>query len=322
MIVFTRRRTGCLLAAILVVVIGVNALAYLHARALTHYAPSSGDTDSPDKLSWKQISKLFFTGATVSRPAIKDRPALWTWYSTHTIPSTNGVNLEAWYIPRRGASAIIVMFHGYGSSKSSLLDESAAFRALGYGTLLVDLRGSGGSTGSVTTLGYREADDVAAGVDYARTLEPGKPVFVYGSSMGAVAVLRALAVKGVRPAGAVLECPFDTMLSAIKNRFRMMHVPAFPAAHLVVLWGGVQFGYNAFEHDARAYAAKVHVPVLLIGGGDDARVTVDQLKSVYASLAGPKQLEIFEDAGHGGYLKDDARRWRRIVGDFIKSKER
>lgn len=315
---WARRRTWALLA-LAGAFVAVNALAFLHARALTHYVAAEDETEDAEDLSWEEMARVLFTGATVKRPEIKRKPAFWTWYETHTFPSTGGVQLEAWHVPYDGSPAIVAMFHGYGTSKSSLLDEARGFRALGYSTLLVDLRASGGSTGSVTTLGYHEADDVAAGVAYARKLEPGKPVVLYGSSMGAVAALRAMGALEVEPAAAVLECPFDTLLSTVGNRFRLMHVPAFPLAQLVVFWGGLQLGYNGFAHDATAYAAKVDTPVLLIGGGDDPRVTVDQLKKVYARLAGPKRLEIFEGAGHGGYIDDDGRRWRRAVSEFIEA---
>ena len=48
---------------------------------------------------------------------------------------------------------------------------------------------------------------------------------------------------------AVLECPFDTMLNAVRARFTAMGLPSFPGAGLMVFWGGWQHGYNAFAHN-------------------------------------------------------------------------
>jgi len=56
------------------------------------------------------------------------------------------------------------------ATKSDQLDEARAFHALGFSTLLVDHRGHGGSAGDWTSIGYHEATDVVAAVDYDRIL--------------------------------------------------------------------------------------------------------------------------------------------------------
>src|SRR5689334_22381190 len=126
------------------------------------------------------------------------------------------------------------MFPGYAASKDALLSTATAFRDMGYGLLLVDFRGEGGSTGTNTTLGVREAVDVARATDYAKQEWPGQPVILYGVSMGAAAVLRAVAVESVRPTALILESPFDTMLDAVHNRFNAMGLPASPASEMIV----------------------------------------------------------------------------------------
>lgn len=312
-------RGKIVLLMLLFLFLALNGLAFLHARAFTHYGTSSDHVKHVENLAWKDKLRVFLTGLSPSRPENTRKPWFWTRYSTHTYDSTDGVTLEAWYLPTRDAKAVVAMFHGYGTAKATLLDEEKAFRTLGYSTFLVDLRGHGGSTGSATSLGYREADDVAATVAYLHELLPNTPVVLYGSSMGGAAVLRAMAEKGVTPIAAIVECPFDALLSAVKNRFRMMGVPSFPLAHLMVFWGGLQFGYNGFAHRPVDYASKVTVPTLVIGGGKDRRVTLPQLRSVYARLAGEKQLLIFDDSGHGGYVDDDEKRWKRAVRQFVDS---
>ena len=113
--------------------------------------------------------------------------------------------------------------------QKSLLPEAAVWRELGYDTLLVDFRGSGGSSGQVTTLGYLEAEDVAAACNYARRQLGMTRTVLYGISIGAAAILRAVARGDVDPAALVLECPFDRLLSTAQNRFAAMGVPSFPA---------------------------------------------------------------------------------------------
>src|SRR5207237_2938162 len=126
----------------------------------------------------------------------------------------------------------------------SLLTPAAAFHEMGYAVLLVDFRGTGGSSGQETTLGVREAADVARAVDYTQHTWPARPLVLYGVSMGAAAIMRAVATEGVHPAALILESPFDRLLDTVANRFHAMGLPAFPAAGLLVFWGSLQQGYD------------------------------------------------------------------------------
>jgi alpha-beta hydrolase superfamily lysophospholipase len=69
----------------------------------------------------------------------------------------------------------------------------------------------------------REAEDVAAAFVYARESWPGQPIVLYGVSMGSAAILRAVAVEGVRPAGLILEGAFDRLLTT--SVFAHPHLP-------------------------------------------------------------------------------------------------
>ena len=164
--------------------------------------------------------------------------------------------------------------------------------------MLVDFRGVGGSTGSATTLGVREASDVAAVFAEAQRAWPGRPLVLYGISIGAVAILRAIASEGVQPTAVILESPFDRLLGTVENRFRAFGLPAFPAAELLVFWGSVQQGNNGFAHNPVDYARSVQCPALFLHGERDPRVTTAQATAIFERLAGEKEYARFPDAGH------------------------
>jgi hypothetical protein len=209
------------------------------------------------------------------------------------------------------------MFHGFAASKASLLPAAEAFHELGYDALLVDFRGSGGSDGYATTIGYREADDVAAACDYARQQWPDSPLVLYGRSMGGAAVLRALAVGELRPAAVILECPFDRLLSTTKNRFRAVGLPSFPAAELLVFWGGVQHGYSGFDHNPVDYAAAVECPALFLHGERDVRVAPAEAREVFDRLGSKKTWALLEGAGHENLSVARRDAWRAAVERFL-----
>jgi alpha-beta hydrolase superfamily lysophospholipase len=295
-------------------------MAYLHARAMTHFDPSGARTPRPEQLrAWGKI-RVVFTGIHVPRPRNVSTPATRGWtYETHHFTTSDGVNLEAWYMqakqqPSRGC---VEMFHGYISAKSALLGEAAVFRNLGYDVLLVDFRGGGGSDGDDTTVGYRESLDVAAAAKYAREHFAPRTLVLYGQSMGSTAILRAIAKDGVAPDALVLECPFDRLLSTVANRFTWMHVPSFPLSQLLLFWGGVRQGYWGFAHNPVDYAPAVKCPTLLMRGADDPWVREPELRSIYDRIATRKDLVTFDHVGHGPCLEHHDEQWRDAVSAFL-----
>jgi dipeptidyl aminopeptidase/acylaminoacyl peptidase len=190
---------------------------------------------------------------------------------------------------------------------------------LGQVVVLVDFRGSGGSGGDRTSVGYDEARDVAAAMRWARVdLRLDRPV-LYGTSMGAAAVLRAVAVEGVQPRALVLEAPFDRLLTTVRHRFEAMRLPSFPGAELLLFWASVQSGFNAFQHNPVDYARRVHVPTLILHGHDDPRVTEAEARAIYDRLPAAKVIEVFPNVGHGvtGVIPPET--WRDVVGRFLSA---
>ena len=312
----------CLLAAFVI----LNLLAYRHAWIMTHLAASGGRARSAE--DWRarrrpasvlQRVQLIVGGVTMERPTEPMRPdVLRLPYEVHAVAGDAG-RLSAWHVPRNEAAGLVVLFHGYGDSKSRLLPEARAFHELGYACFLVDFRGSGESDGDGTSIGYHEADDVARSVAHVRQRWPDQRLIVFGHSMGAAAVLRALSRRAITPDAAVLACPFDRLLSTVEARFAATGMPSFPAAQLLLFWGGIQHGFNAFRHNPVEYARAVTCPVLLLYGTEDIRVSRDQIEAIYQSLSGDKRLHIFEGADHYSLLLGRDEAWKACIADFLSS---
>jgi len=212
---------------------------------------------------------------------------------------------------------LVVAFHGYAASKSALLPVAAALRELDCATFLVDFYGSGDSSGDGTSLGYLEAADVAAALDYARGRWPGRKVGLYGFSMGSAAILRAIAVADADPDAIVLEATFDDLLSTAKNRFDSMGLPATPLAELLLFWGGVQWGFDPFTHNPADYAAAVRCPAMVLHGERDARATLDQGRRVAAAMGEHATFVANPGLGHMPGVIADRTAWKRDVGGFL-----
>jgi alpha-beta hydrolase superfamily lysophospholipase len=187
---------------------------------------------------------------------------------------------------------------------------------LGYDVLLADFMGSGGSEGLQTTIGFKEAEQVKRCFNYMRS-KGEKQIHLFGTSMGAVAILKAIHDYGLHPASIIIECPFGTLYQTVCARFQNMGVPTFPMAGLLVFWGGIQNGFWAFSHNPVQYARSVHCPALLLYGEKDPKVSRQEIESIYVNLGGPKQLRTYPNAGHENYLIKHKDQWGADVSGFF-----
>jgi len=189
---------------------------------------------------------------------------------------------------------------------------------LGWSTFLVDFRGSGGSSGKRTSLGWHEAQDVADTMAYVQAILHEPAPVLYGHSMGAVAVLRATAEYGVKPKAIIADATFNRLLTTTEHRFELMGLPSWPAAWLLIFWGGWQNGFNGFAHNPEDYAKKVTCKVLLLRGALDPTVTQADMARIGNALAGPKEGHQFASEGHDSSLSVDEAAWAAVVGPFLE----
>jgi uncharacterized protein len=306
-------------AALLGAVISINLVAFMQARAMTRFTGGGDRTAKPEQLSFFDAASVFIGGVNVPRPQNTRTPAaLDLPFETHRFSRGNGSTLEAWYVPGKDKGLIVLLFHGYAASKSTILNAARVFHELGYANLLVDFYGSGGSSGNETTLGVEEARDVAAAVDYVKQTWPNQKVVLYGVSMGGAAVLRAVATEKVNAHGIIVEATFDTLLNTGKSRFHALGLPGSPFTELLIFWGSLQRGFNFFSHNPVDYARSVNSPTLILHGEKDQRTTLEQARNLAQSFDGKARLIVYPDVPHMAIV--DARRseWTRDIRVFLQ----
>ncbi|MEM8779958.1 MAG: alpha/beta fold hydrolase [Cyanobacteria bacterium P01_G01_bin.49] len=297
----TRKR---LFGVVMAVFLLLNVFSYAGAYLMTHFS-SSG------------------RGLGMPRPTSSQLPTdIGLEYVTQRIPVSQNEWLETWFIPTRTSrsSGTVLLFPGNAGSKAKqLLAPTQVFHGLGYDTLLIDFRGVGGSSGNTTTLGVREAKDVALAVSYAQRSNLKRPFVLYGVSMGSTAIVRAIAQENVDPDAVILELPFARLLDAVRSRLKAISFPRFPIAELVVFWGSIQHGFNGFAHNPVTYANQVKCPTLLLHGKLDKWTTMAEINQIFQNLQGFKELVIFPNTGHSLLVTVDKDYWKRSVDQFLKA---
>jgi fermentation-respiration switch protein FrsA (DUF1100 family) len=285
---------------------------------MTHFSASGERTVRAEQLSILDSAAVFISGVNVPRPRNWITPAaLGLSFETHRFSSLSGSTLEAWYVPSKDERLIVVLFHGYAASKSTVLNAARVFHELGYGTLLVDFYGSGGSSGDETTLGVEEARDVAAAVSHARRTWPNRKVVLYGVSMGGAAVLRSIALESVNADGIIVEATFDTLLNMSKSRFHAIGLPGSPFAELLLFWGSLQRQFNFFSHNPVDYARSVTCEALVLHGEQDAGVPVERARKIASAIGDTAHFVAYAGVPHMAIVDAVPAEWTRDVRQFL-----
>ncbi|WP_255463011.1 alpha/beta hydrolase [Flavobacterium sp. LPB0248] len=293
----------------------INIIAYFHAYKFTHFTKDNSEkTKTPDRLTKFEKVKTLFLGVNNPKPKNKKVPN--QKYQTLRLKSNK--EIECWLIQNTNSKGTVILFHGYGSEKSSMLDKSDEFLKLGFSTLLVDFMGSGNSEGNQTTIGFKEAEEVKTCFNYvASTGETN--IYLFGTSMGAVAIMKCINDTNIKPKGIIIECPFGSMYQTVCARFKKMNAPTIPMAGILLFWGGIQNGFWGFNHNPSEYATKIHCPTLLLYGEKDKSVSRLEIDEIYKNLKGLKKLRIYKDTGHENYLLKNKTQWSQDVNAFLTS---
>ena len=292
----------------------LNVISCNHAYKFTHFAerntPKSG---KPEHLGFAEKLEVMFWGISNPKPINYHKPA--RAHETITIQSEE--KLETWLIEPDKSKGIVIMFHGYSGNKSGMLNYAEEFYQRNYTTLLVDFQGSGGSTGYQTTIGFEESTDVKASFNYIKDKYPNQEIILFGTSMGAAAIMKSVSEFDIQPDKIIIECPFGSMRTTTQKRFEAMGLPTFLLPDLLLVYGSIQNGFNAFSHNPAEYAKDIEIPILLLYGAQDRRVTRAETDEIYSNLNGEKSLGVFEKAGHENYLLRNSQEWEKEIDAFL-----
>ena len=238
-------------------------------------------------------------------------------YSNITLTTKDGLVLAGWYIRMPHAKGTIALFHGHGSEKSANLSQSNTFNEQGYSTLLIDFRAHGQSEGNTCTIGYREAEDVKLVYDYLKGIGE-QHILLYGISLGAATITKAIADFHLTPEKVILEMPFGSLPATVEGKMRMAGLPAEPIAGLLTFWGGAINGFWAFDMKPKEFVKQIHCPVLLQWGKKDKGVTETEIKGIYNNIGSvSKQLVVYENSGHENLCENEPDKWEDTIEAFL-----
>lgn len=245
-----------------------------------------------------------------------------------TIKSRYGYKLRCTLIPKNpqvrhedGRTRVAVIVHGHGENRCSSMKYAKVFRDLGFETIVYDQRNHGASDKALTTMGRREADDLATVCAWARR-RFGKSCLLgtHGESMGAATVMLHSAMDhGL--AFVVEDCGYSSLKRQLAYGMRTRyHLPPalllYPCMGVAWLRTGVRFSQ---VEPAEAVAKSGDTPMLFIHGDADTYVPFFMLDENYkAKRTGARRKVVFPGAAHAMSLLSDPERYAQEIKVFLQ----
>ena len=217
-----------------------------------------------------------------------------------TLTTGDGLALFAWYLPPSGTRPVIAYFHGNGGHIGYRAERLRWFAATGYGVLMPEYRGFGGSSGIPTETGLLA--DGAAALDFlAADGIASSRLVVYGESLGSGVAVQLATHREV--GGLILEAPFTSVAEVAQY-----HYSFIPASVLV-----------RDRFDSRAKIGQVKAPILVLHGERDRVVPLRFGRALFDAAPEPKEFWTAREAGHENLARYGA---LEVVADFLKRRVR
>lgn len=228
--------------------------------------------------------------------------------------------LGAWFVEGRPEEPVVLLLHGYAQSRQHCLEQAEVAAETGCSVLLLSIRAHGDSTGEFNDFGYGARHDVVAAVAWLEKHCPGRPILIWGQSLGSAAALYSAEELEGRVSGYLLECPFQDLRTAVRNRTRVYlprgldliaYTGLLTVAPLVLPDVDQLSPLNAAE------SMPPSVPVLILAGGADRRALPDEARAIHARLRGPAKLVVIKNGDHSQLLRADPIGYRAAVKEFL-----
>ncbi len=226
--------------------------------------------------------------------------------------SRDGRRMAGWYAPARNRAAVILV-HGTGAERSSLLFETGFLSQAGFGVLAVDLPGQGASEGR-TRWGVPERLAIGAAVDWLQTRGEVDPERIggFGISMGAYVLTQAAVLDRRLRAVALVSSPNEVVehnwLATAKWGL-LSQLPCYLALRA--------YGQSLDMAPNKVIGSIAPRAVLIVGGVLDPLVPAFMAQQLFAAADSPKELWLVPRAHHADFAQIAGPEYRKRITGFF-----
>lgn len=244
------------------------------------------------------------------------------------IITSEHANLKGWFIPAQGQkdtqSPLIILVHGWGSSKSRMLRYITPLNEAGYALLLFDIRNHGESEGIKALSVKTFRDDCIAAAQYAQQRKDINPhrIGVLAHSFGGfgsiLANTKQLDIKALVTDS--MPARLRTIMAAALKEYKLPYIPLGPIiAKLMFFRAGIS-GKEQAGLNVRQALSQQRSPVLLVHSKYDHYVPPTELDYLVESQEFDHDRIGYlyvESNGHRS-SETDPRFWEHVIPFFKK----
>ena len=268
----------------------------------------------------KSEAHKLITAPMETREFPEETPATYNLpFEDVTVQSNDDLKLVGWFVPSQNG-AVIIMQHGYKSTRKELLNEAEMMYRHGYGILLTTVRAHDHSEGELITFGKNEVNDMEAWYQYLLTRDDidSNKIGILGNSYGGMLAIQ-YASQNENIKAVVADCAFSSLNDTVSTSVTYFtDLPAFPFAPLIVFWAEQETGFKTEDINATKWIAQISPrPVFLMQGGADVVISPDSGQRLYDAAGEPKELWFDPELGHVGFDKERAEEFEQRVSEFF-----
>lgn len=245
------------------------------------------------------LAMIHFGFRAPRNPEKTDPGRLGLAFRTISIPTVSQKQLFGWLLPVPGATATMVILHGWGGNAEQMLPMALPFHQAGINVLLIDTRSHGRSDQDTFSSLPRFAEDLEKSIEWLKRTYPeySHKIALLGHSVGGGAVL--LAASRRSDIDAVISVSAFAHPEWMMRRFlKQTHIPA-PLITFVIRYVEWLIGYRYEEIAPINTICHIKCPVLLVHGKADRTVPIgDALTIERGCRRSNIRLLTIEDAGH------------------------
>jgi dipeptidyl aminopeptidase/acylaminoacyl peptidase len=227
------------------------------------------------------------------------------------LETPDGLSLSGWWLPPRNGK-VVLLLGGLGATRDSMLPEAYFLAEQGYGALSIDYRHC---VGKISTLGYREVNELKAMTSFALQQQGVNQLAVLGFSVGGTAgILGAAQIPEIQ--AVIAEGNYANLYD------EMTSVQAYPFSldwqiqQLVILEYWLFTGIHPKDVSPLDALATISPrPILFIHGERELQRT----RGLEQFEAGGKnaQLWVVADSGHGEYRQVNPSQYKQQIMQFL-----
>ena len=205
-------------------------------------------------------------------------------YEDVFLDTADKVRLHGWYIPRQGASKVVLFFHGNAGNISHRGESIKIFHRLGLNVFIIDYRGYGKSAGKPGEKGmYADAKAAWHYLTGKRAINEND-IIIFGRSLGGV-IASQLATE-VTPDKLIIESAFSSS--------RDMGREIYPLLSNVIL---MRYCFNAAEN-----VKQIRSPVLIAHSPDDDIIPYVLGEKIFQAANEPKTFLKMRGDHNNGFI--------------------